>query len=220
MNELVVQHVRLQSPDIFELALERQGLRFTPGDCVAIYGNGPDVESRSYSIASGTGEASLRFVIRRLAGGAVSETLCGLQPGERLRVSEPFGWFRPARGGPPGAPSVFIATGTGMAPFLSALRSDPSFVPAAFLLGVRHLADAVALPFLQARGGVQLALSRQRVSPHHHGRVTDLLDGPQHHSDTHYYLCGLDAMIDEVTAWLQSHEVDPGHIHREVFFHA
>jgi len=52
------------------------------------------------------------------------------------------------------------------------------------------------------------------------GRVTDLLDRQQYGPDTHFYLCGLDAMIDEVTTWLESHDVDPTRIHREVFSHA
>lgn len=217
MRELIVRHVKWLSPDIFELALGRQGLHFTPGDCLAVH---HEADSRAYSIASGDTEDSLRLLIRRLPGGAVSEFLSQRRPGSRVRVSEPFGWFRPARGGPSGAPSVFIATGTGMAPFLSTLRSYPTEVPAAFLLGVRTLADAVSLPFLQARGGVRVALSRQSAPGHHHGRVTDLLGRQRHGPDTHYYLCGLDAMIDEVTTWLESHDVNPTHIHREVFFHA
>jgi ferredoxin-NADP reductase len=217
MNELAVHRVQWLSPDIFELSLERQGLNFTPGDCVAIHQ--ADV-SRPYSIASGSTENLLRFVIRRIPGGAVTKPLSGVHPGQRIRVSAPFGWFRPARGGAPGAPSVFIATGTGVAPFLSALRSYPSEIPSDFLLGVRHLEDAVSLPFLQARGGVRLALSGHRAPVHHHGRVTTLLHRLGREPDTHFYLCGLDAMIDEVTAWLERHEVAPTHIHREVFFHA
>lgn len=36
----------------------------------------------------------------------------------------------------------------------------------------------------------------------------------------HYYLCGLDAMIDEVSDWLEQQQVDYANIHREVFFYA
>ncbi len=217
MQSLVVHHVHWLSPDIFELALQRSGLEFTPGDCLALYHG---AESRPYSIASGNDEALLRFVIRRLPGGVVSGFLALRQPGQKVEVSAPFGWFRPARGGRRGAPSIFIATGTGMAPFLSALRSYPTEVPAAFLLGVRELADAVALPFLQSRGGVRLAVSRQRAAPHFHGRVTQLLDRLPQDPHAQFYLCGLDAMIDEVTTTLEARGVEPTHIHREVFFHA
>jgi len=34
----------------------------------------------------------------------------------------------------------------------------------------------------------------------------------------HFYLCGLDAMIDEVSDWLEEYGVDFTNIHREVFF--
>ena len=35
-----------------------------------------------------------------------------------------------------------------------------------------------------------------------------------------YNLCGLDAMFDEVSRWLQQRGVHFTRIHREVFFHA
>lgn len=35
-----------------------------------------------------------------------------------------------------------------------------------------------------------------------------------------YYLCGLDTMIGEVSAWLEQHQIDYAQIHREVFFYA
>jgi ferredoxin-NADP reductase len=50
--------------------------------------------------------------------------------------------------------------------------------------------------------------------------VTDLLYDVPHRGDTHYYLCGLDTMIDEVTAWLETKGVPITRIHRECFFNA
>jgi ferredoxin--NADP+ reductase len=216
MDELMVDRLRWLSPDLFELSLERRGTPFTPGDCLALYGSGT---SRPYSIASGVDEDVLRFVVRRIPGGVVSTYLASREPGQRLRVSAPFGWFRPTRGGAAGVDSVFVATGTGVAPFLSALRSDGEESPV-FLYGVRLGADAVALPFLRERCKLSLAVSGERVPGHHYGRVTELLEELPRAPDIHYYLCGLDAMIDEVTHWLESREVDPTRIHREVFFHA
>jgi len=210
--------VNFLSRDVFELVLERDGVEFEPGDCFAI--SNPGGASRPYSAASGSGEPHLRFIIRRMPGGAVSGWLAGRAPGDEVELSEPFGWFRPGNGGEPGDPSVLIATGTGIAPFLSALRSFPDLKPEACLYGVRSLADAAGLDYLRERAPVRLCVSREAAPPHHHGRVTDLLGEIPCSEPANYYLCGLDAMIDEVSRWLQGRGVHFTRIHREVFFNA
>jgi len=111
-----VIETRFATPGLFELVVERRNLGFTPGDCVAIHA--ASGKSRPYSIASGSDEEELRFVIRAMEGGEVSPWLMSRNPGDTIQLSPPFGWFRPGQeiGG---ALFVFIATGTGIAPFLS-----------------------------------------------------------------------------------------------------
>ncbi len=115
---------------------------------------------------------------------------------------------------------VFVATGTGIAPFLSYLKSDPMQRPAQCLYGVRQLKDAVGLGCVQDHCPVDLAVSRQVVPGTTHGRVTDLLESLTVEPKCHFYLCGLDAMINTVGNWLEARGVDPFSIHREVFFNA
>lgn len=213
-----VNAVNSLSQDVFELVLERDGMDFQPGNCFAI--SNLHGISRPYSASSGTNEPNLRFVIRRMPGGAVSEWLAARVPGDEIEISQPFGWFRPGYGGEPGEPSVLIATGTGIAPFLSALRSLPELKPLLCLYGVRSLADAVQLDYLRGRCRVKLCVSREEAPPHHHGRVTDLLGEIPREEHANYYLCGLDAMVDEVSQWLQERGVHFTRIHREVFFNA
>ena len=218
MSTAKVNAVNFLSKDVFELVLERDGMDFQPGNCFAI--SNPQGVSRPYSASSGTDEPNLRFVIRRMPGGAVSEWLAARVPGDEIEISQPFGWFRPGYGGEPGEPSVLIATGTGIAPFLSALRSLSELKPLVCLYGVRSLADAVQLAYLRDRCRVELCVSREKAPPHHHGRVTDLLSAIPREERTNYYLCGLDAMVDEVSQWLQERGVHFTRIHREVFFNA
>jgi ferredoxin-NADP reductase len=215
---LAVRGVRWFGTGIFEMELEREGLLFTPGDCVALFAADGRV-SRPYSIASGTDDDSLRFIIRRMPGGAVSEYLSQLKPGNHVRASPPFGWFRPGEHGG-SRPFAFIATGTGIAPFLSHLRSRPTVHPSIVLYGVRELADAVDVDGLKKVCNLRLAVSRQQVSGTHHGRVTDLLGEVPVDANTDYYLCGLDVMIDDVTNWLEARGIDITRIHRECFFNA
>jgi ferredoxin--NADP+ reductase len=217
-DQLPVVGTRWFSEDVFELQLERGRLPFVPGDCLALFAADGRV-SRPYSIASGTQEDILRFLIRRLPGGEVSPYLGARRPGDTVRISPPFGWFRP--GEHEGRrPYVFIATGTGVAPFLCHLRSRPGARPAAFLYGVRQAADAVEPAWLRAEAGVRLAVSREDAPGCHRGRVTDLLPELPLQPEMDYYVCGLDAMIDEVTEWLERKGISITRIHRECFFNA
>lgn len=213
-DHLVIK-VRVIHSDLFELVVERNGLEFVPGDCVALYTDTD--KSRPYSIASGANEPELRFVIRKMAGGEVSPWLMDRQPGDTLRITPPFGWFRPGQD-IGDAPFVFIATGTGIAPFLAYQRTFDK-PPEHGLYGVRHVADAIGYSELLSSCPVQLAISREESQIHHEGRVTDLLDQLPRKTETHYYCCGLESMIHDVGEWLQSHGVPLINIHREVFFH-
>jgi ferredoxin-NADP reductase len=216
MYSLIVRRVIARTDQLFELQLERGAVPFEPGHCVALFKD--DTESRPYSIASGTGEEFLRFLIRRIPRGLVSNWLAQRKPGDKVQASEPFGWFQPGRSVDEES-CVFIATGTGIAPFLSYQRSVPQKPPLACLYGVSLADEAFALDELRALPIFQLAVSRESADGCFHGRVTALLErlplGPQ----IHYYLCGLDAMIDEVSDWLERHNIDYTQIHREVFFY-
>lgn len=214
-TEHTVVTVRKATGDLFELVLERDGLDFAPGDCAAIYTDGD--KSRPYSIASGSKEEELRFLVRKMEGGEVSPWLMERRPGETVRISPPFGWFRPGQeiGD---APFVFIATGTGIAPFL-AYRNTFDAPPELCLYGVRHESSAVGFDGLRNWCPTQLAVSREPTTKHHNGRVTDLLSRLEPDLDTHYYCCGLESMVNDVGAWLQEQDVPLMNIHREVFFH-
>jgi ferredoxin-NADP reductase len=210
---------RRYTDDVFELVLERAGVQFKIGDCVAVYG-ADAITSRPYSICSGVNTPTLNLLVRALPDGVVSRYLQERQPGDSVTLDPPFGWFRPGPGDSD-APFAFVATGTGIAPFLSYLRSHPEKPPVRCLYGVRELADAVAVDVLQAAcPHLRLAVSREQVSGYHHGRVTDLVDDIPLLPDLQVFLCGLDTMIDEVSVALEKRGLHFASIHREVFFHA
>ena len=83
-----------------------------------------------------------------------------------------------------------------------------------------EMSDAVDLEWLQSLCPVKVAVSREQADGHHHGRVTDLVEALPLEEGTQYYLCGLDAMIDDITVWLEDKGVDISRIHRECFFNA
>jgi len=214
-TEHPVLEVRATASDLFELVLERNGLIFTPGDCTAIHTDSD--KSRPYSIASGVNEHELRFLIRKMEGGEVSPWLMDRRPDDKIRISPPFGWFRPGQD-IGNAPFAFIATGTGIAPFLS-YQNTFKRPPVHCLYGVRHAVDAIGYSNLRNWCPTHLAVSREQTVGHYHGRITGLLDKLPINPDTHYYCCGLESMVNEVGEWLQGNGVPLMNIHREVFFH-
>ena len=214
-SEHAVKDVRIVNDDLFELVVAKNGLEFSPGDCVAIYTD--DEKSRPYSIASGSNDEDLCFVIRKMDGGEVSPWLMTRQHGDPVRITPPFGWFRPGQE-PDGAPFVFLATGTGIAPFLSYIKTF-KHPPTHCLYGVRREADAIGYEALRMQCSTHLAVSREPADGHHQGRITDLLDLLPVDAATHYYCCGLESMVNDVSAWLQQNGIGLSHIHREVFFH-
>jgi ferredoxin-NADP reductase len=214
MFEMIVNETRFFTPDIFEISLERGGYEFVPGQCAVLFAD--DDDSRPYSISSGADEPVLRFLLRRFSGGALSNWLAGRKAGDTVRISLPFGEFRTAES--KGA-VVFIASGVGISPFLSALRSR-SFAPerVSCLYGVRTLEDAVPVPTLRNRVALHLAVSREKTEDHFHGRVTRLLETLTLPDEADFYLCGCDDMIDNGYDLLRARNIPASRIHTEVFF--
>jgi ferredoxin-NADP reductase len=214
MFDLKVQGVRFFTPEIFELSLERGTCSFACGQCAVLFHEQDD--SRPYSISSHPEDTALRFLIRRISGGFLSNWLAERRPGDRVRVSAPFGGFRPAAGE---GPSVFVATGVGIAPFLSVLRgSRGGRRDIVCLYGVRRPGDAVERRLLGERSALHLAVSREKEAPHFCGRVTGLIDALPLPPGATFYLCGYDAMVDEVFDRLLRFGVTADRIQTEVFF--
>ena len=214
MQLLNVLRVEWHGEGIFSLFLERKDLQFTPGDCLALYAEDGET-SRPYSIASGTKDEEVEFLIRRIPGGALSDWLSKCKVGDSIKVSPPFGWFQPSVV-PHDVPFVYFATGTGIAPLLSHLRSGGK-APVQLFYGVRFAEDFVELPELPC---LRTAVSREDGVPHHHGRLSDLFKEVSVDTKTHFFACGLDAMVEEVTSMLQQRGVPREQIHGECFFNA
>src|SRR5580704_6873471 len=95
---------------------------FVAGQWLSFKTNEPSGEeiTRAYSIASPPGEDN-RFALclNRVLDGFMSNFLCDMKTGDEVACSGPFGDFILR---PPMRDTVFIATGTGIAPFRSMLH--------------------------------------------------------------------------------------------------
>ncbi|WP_164974828.1 FAD-binding oxidoreductase [Halegenticoccus tardaugens] len=88
---------------------------FLPGQYVSVrFGEA----SRPYSVASSPNRGGVEFCIRRVPGGRLTSTLSvDLSPGDEVTLRGPYGDFLMKE--PSSRDLVFLATGTGVAPFKS-----------------------------------------------------------------------------------------------------
>lgn len=104
--------------------LEPSRIAFGPGQFVSFEIVRPDLRfpaTRPYSIASTPNRGdTIDLVLNRVPGGPGSEYLCGLEVGDRTSFKGPAGTFV-LRDSP--RDLLFVATGTGIAPFRSMLWS-------------------------------------------------------------------------------------------------
>jgi ferredoxin-NADP reductase len=182
---------------------------FVAGQWLSFKTNKPDGEeiTRAYSIASPPGEDNrLALCLNRVQDGFMSNFLCDMKVGEEISCQGPFGDFILR---PPLRDTVFIATGTGVAPFRSMLHwllADPVrhqdkqlsllfgnrtegdiYYHEEFLeLGARHV-NFHYLPTL-SRGAAEWQGLRGYVQEH----LPGIVQGP---NDMHAYICGLDKMV-------------------------
>lgn len=218
IKKLRIEKIIFHTRDLFEIYLDRRDIDFCPGDYVSIY-TGDAATSREYSIASGINDPHLGFLIKHIPGGTVTEYLQHRKEGDSIGISLPVGSFRP--GLQHGNDDfIFIATGTGIAPFLSYIKSYPDKPPRKLLYGVRKLEEAVGRDIFEKVCPTELAVSRENLPGIYSGHVTGLLNHLDYSPGTHFYLCGLDAMIEEITELLRKRGVDRDNIHHEIFFHA
>lgn len=178
-----------------------QDVVFEPGQYVRIHPVGTDV-SRSYSMANVPGTNRLEFYIRVVEGGAFSQWLAAAQVGDALQLSAPHGTFFLRD---EDRPRLFVAGGTGVAPFLSMLRSMAEHPPAqhtTFVIGARTPGHLFAMDELKSLGeklsgiDLRIAVEQDAGDGCHAGYPTDLIDKLGLAPSTRVYLCGPPPMVE------------------------
>lgn len=181
-----------------------QALDFLPGQYVRLRPQGADFQ-RSFSMANAPGVNRLIFWIRDLPDGRFSQWAKSAQAGDQLEVSAPHGAFFLR---PDPRPSLFIAGGTGLGPFLAMLESlagDPAraaAMPMQLIIGARseeHLFELERVETLAARiPGLTLTvcLDDYAGDRFHAGRAVDAIAGLDLDPATRAYVCGPPAMVD------------------------
>jgi ferredoxin-NADP reductase len=205
---------RWLSDDTFILGLARPaGFSFQAGQRIRIVHDG---HQRDYSLIAGETSREMDLLVRRIAGGVVSVHLSECATGSDLCYAGPAGHFlyRPSP-----RPAVFIATGTGIAPFAAMCREGASgFV---MLQGGRSLSNLYCRDLVERAARRYIpCISRQELplpSVAFPGRVTDCLQRKIPSGDYDFYLAGRRTMIAEAINIIDD-KFPSSRIYSEIFY--
>lgn len=209
-----VQEVRNLTDSTYVVRLNRNALDFRAGQHITL-GPANAVESREYSIYSGEQDDHLDVLIREVDDGNISKKLRRMAPGDSLHFDGPVGYFTLDENDLKTKKFVFIASGTGIAPFHSFVKSYPG-LDYTLLHGVRYGHEAYDRDDYDPERYV-LCTSRDEQGDFH-GRVTQYLKKNIYNTEALYYLCGNINMIYEAFDLLRLKGVPANQMHAEVYF--
>lgn len=214
----------------------REVYRGLPGQHVVVKTEINDHENRrTYSVVSPPGESPLRIVARVHAAGQMSRYFAEqLNEGDELDVLPPNGSFTPRRDAHGKGRYVAFASGCGITPVLSIVRSllsaDESNRVVLFygnastgramcmeeLLGLKdRYLDRLSLHFVMSREPQEVDLYNGRIDGAKVREFARTLFSPR--DVTEYFVCGPGNMIDEVSATLRQLGVEADRVHGEHF---
>lgn len=214
----------------------REVYRGLPGQHVVVKTEINDDENRrTYSVVSPPGESPLRIVARVHSAGQMSRYFAEqLNEGDELDVLPPNGSFTPRRDAQGKGRYVAFASGCGITPVLSIVRSLLSAhqgnrvvlfygnassgrtmcMEELLALKDRYL-DRLSIHFVMSREPQEVELYNGRIDPAKVREFARTLFTPA--DVTEYFVCGPGNMIEEVSATLRQLGVEADRIHGEHF---
>lgn len=201
------------APGIYSLTFKRN-YDFVAGQVVKITSS-LNIAPRMYSIASSTNDANIQLIYDIKPEGTLTNILKDMKAGDDLFVSQPFGQFICNEDD-----AWWIATGTGIAPFYSMMKSgernNVKLVhgvrkPEHFLFG-DEFSESLKNNYYKCCSGI-------KEKNTYYGRVTDFLNHLENIPvNCKYYLCGSAEMVVDVRDILISKGVAYGNVFSEIYF--
>jgi ferredoxin-NADP reductase len=191
---------------------EVEALHFKPGQFVSFNELlGGKKITRPYSIASLPDGNRFELCLNLVHEGIFSPFLFQMKPGDSVEMSAPLGFFVVRN---PTKEALFIATGTGIAPFRPMVPdylSHPQAARLTLLLGLRHENTIYYRnefeDLARRHPNFNFWPTLSRPEPSWSGRTghvqVHLLEAMGDRRDLDVYICGLKAMVDDVRAILK-----------------
>lgn len=209
-----VEHIRELTENTFILSLPQSRFKFLAGQHISLSIKG-DYQSREYSIYSSENSKNLEVLVKEVEGGYFSPKLKHLKIGDHVEVHGPFGKFGLDEKHKNTHKHVFIASGTGIAPFHSMVKSYPD-LNYSLIHGIRYANEAYEINEYD-RSRVTVCASRDSEGDFM-GRLTEYLKQTDFEKNTCFYLCGNSDMIFDAMEILKSKGFDRESVTVEVYF--
>lgn len=207
--------IRHLTESTYVLEVERNGMKFEAGQHI-LMGNAHSIHKREYSIYSGTNDTNLELLIKEVENGTVSKTLKKLQNGDLLDIEGPLGFFTIDKTYlDQKRKFLFIASGTGIAPFHSMVKSIPD-LDYTILHGVRYGNEAYEKETYDKNKYI-LCTSGDKQGDFH-GRVTEYISKHEFDKSTICFFCGNFNMIREGMNLLEKKGIPSNQLHAEVYY--
>ena len=211
-SEVLTRHDEI-SPGVFVVGFKRKH-PFKPGQAIKL-GIDPETPPRIYSICSGVNDEELCVLFNIKTDGFLTPKLAECKIGDPVYASAPYGTFLGTDD-----PAWWIATGTGMAPFRSMLRSGLG-KNKVLVHGIRFLNQFYFEDEMREHLGKNYHRCCSAETAHgiYAGRVTGFLaeqeDLPK---DRPYYICGQATMAVETRDLLIAKGIPFANIITEIYF--
>ncbi len=209
-----VKEIRWLTDETFSLKLPGSRFRYRAGQHISL-GILGDYQSREYSIYSGENDGSLEVLVKEVKDGYFSPKLGKLKVGDLVEVHGPFGKFRIDEKQKEDHRYVFIASGTGIAPFRSMVRTHPG-LNYQLIHGVRYGNEAYDRGEYDPQRYILCTSGDQTGQVQ--GRLTGYLRDTIFERETQFYLCGNSNMIFDALEILKEKGFERDQIHCEVYF--
>jgi len=213
-NTLKVIGLRELTLTTYILRLERKNIKLFAGQHISL-GFGNDGATREYSIYSSESDPFIEVLIKEVEDGLVSKQLKRCEIGDNVRFDGPVGYFRINENKINNSKFLFIASGTGIAPFHSFIKSYPE-LEYELLHGVRYSFEAYERAEYDEEN-YHLCATRDDKG-NYFGRVTEYLKDLPFDNSLQVYLCGNCDMIHDAYDILLEQGFSADNLHSEVYF--
>lgn len=209
-----IKEMRFLTDDTFCIKLPKSRFSFNAGQHISL-GIKDDNQSRLYSIYSSPNDDSLEVLVKEVESGRLTPKLKNLKVGDLVQVYGPYGRFGVESKDIENGKFVFIASGTGIAPFRSIIRTYPR-MDYTLIHGVRYSTEAYDRNEYDKERYI-LCTSRDENGTYK-GRLTGYLNETDFDPETQFYLCGNGDMIFDAIGILKEKGFKRESINAEVYF--
>ena len=209
-----VSNIRWLTEDTFSLRMTGKKLSFKAGQHIVLGLPGSN-QCREYSLYNGVHQSDPEVLVRKIENGLFSSLLSRLSEGDLVEIDGPMGGFTIDESKVSTHSFVFIASGTGIAPFRSIIQTYPN-LEYQVIHGIRFGHEAYDKEvFLPDR---YLDCTSRDNTGKVKGRLTGYLSKTDFPAKTEFYLCGNSNMIFDSLDILKAKGFSREQIHCEVYF--